>query len=153
MKQITDSLNLQELQASSTKSQPETSQRTALPTHWITELFKVFQVRYLSKWTSQIDGIEERAVKEWSEGLAGLNGNDIKHGLDNWDNQWPPAMDEFKKCCLGIADDKWEHHSAAYKTSDTVKALPIKKAQETVVDEHREKLRKLGILKDKVNKI
>ena len=121
-------------------------QKTALPTHWITELFKFFQVRYLSKWSSQIAGIEERAVQEWAEGLAGLNGNDIKHGLDNWDNQWPPGMDEFKKCCLGITDDMWEHHSAAYKTKNQ-KALPIMKAQESIVNKEREKLKKLGILK------
>lgn len=119
--------------------------KTGLPSHWITELFKKFQARYGHKWTSAIEGIEETAVKEWSEGLAGLTGDQIKYGLDHWSEGWPPSMTEFVDCCKDTGD--WRHNTAAYKLFDRSKALPLKKAQESVVNESREKLKGLGLLK------
>lgn len=77
---------------------PETRDR--LPINWVTALFAKFQVRYGHKWISQIDGVEELAVNEWAERLGGLSGEQIKFGLDNWDGDWPPSADEFKKACL-----------------------------------------------------
>lgn len=64
-------------------------------------MFKKFQARYGHKWTSVIDGIEELAVNEWAEGLAGLNGDQIKTGLDALDEYWPPSMPEFRDVCVG----------------------------------------------------
>lgn len=55
----------------------------------------------MHKWTSAIEGIEEVAVKEWSEGLAGMDGEQIKRGLEEWDSDWPPSLDEFKNACVG----------------------------------------------------
>jgi len=128
------------------KSQQETLQKTALPIHWITELFKLFQARYLAKWATPISGIEERAVKEWSIGLAGLSTAQIKHGVDSWNEEWPPSLPEFKKTCLGITDqDDWRHKVGAYKFNDT-KCLPIMKAQESIAKEEMQKIR------DKLNK-
>lgn len=75
--------------------------RTDIPAHWVSALFKRFQARYLHKWTSAIEGIESIAVAEWSQKLNGLSGDQIKTGLDNWSNDWPPCADEFRDACLG----------------------------------------------------
>ena len=124
---------------------PKTSKRTGLPVHWITELFKVFQSRYFAKWTKPIEGIEERAVKEWAAGLDGITGDQLKAGVDNWKNDWPPSLPEFKACCLGsIGDDDWKHKGGAYKVLPESKRLTQQKAQPEVqkaaMDEMRKKL-------------
>lgn len=89
------------LQKNSMRSQEETSRKMALPKHWVSALFKKFQARYLHRWTSAIDGIEEVSVDEWGRKLAGLTGDQIRHGLDSWSGEWPPTADEFRDCCLG----------------------------------------------------
>ena len=85
----------------STKSQEKTSKKTDLPSHWISALFKKFQARYLHKWTSAIEGIEELAVSEWSQVLGGLTGEQLRHGFDSWKSEWPPTAEEFKSACIG----------------------------------------------------
>ena len=85
----------------STKSQNEMSQKTGLPITWTVAIFKRFHVRYGHKWVSAIDGIEETAISEWSQRLAGLTGDQIKRGLDIWSGEWPPSADEFRAACLG----------------------------------------------------
>lgn len=67
----------------------------------VSELFIRLQARYGHKWTSSIDGIEEVAVQEWSESLAGLTGEQIKTGWAEWKESWPPAAPEFKAACIG----------------------------------------------------
>lgn len=93
---------------SSTRSQGETSSKTDLPKAWVSALFKKFQARYGHKWTSVIEGIEELAVSEWAEGLAGLTGTQIKTGLDALNEYWPPSMNEFRDACLGKRKGKNE---------------------------------------------
>lgn len=66
---------------------------------WVAAIFKKFQARYGHKWTSAIEGIERMAVSEWSEGLAGYTADEIKEGLERWNNIWPPALPEFQKAC------------------------------------------------------
>lgn len=55
----------------------------------------------MSKWTSAIEGIEDLVVTEWSQGLAGLSGDDIKRGLDNLSESWPPSVVDFRALCEG----------------------------------------------------
>lgn len=79
-------------------------------------MFLKFQARYPHKWSSGIEGIEETAIKEWSEQLAGLTGEQIKHGLDSWLEDWPPSAPEFKKVCMGDDSQKGlSHNTAAYR--------------------------------------
>lgn len=92
---------LNELTTNSKKSQSTTSTQTGLPISWISALFSKFQIRYGHKFTSTIEGIEEQAVNEWAEGLAGLTGEQIANGLKVWDGDWPPSMPEFQKACTG----------------------------------------------------
>jgi len=68
---------------------------------WVLALFKRFQARYLSKWTSAIEGIEKIAMEEWGKELAGLTGDQVSHGLKSWHGDWPPSAIEFKKACTG----------------------------------------------------
>lgn len=93
---------LGELQTGSTKSRDRTLQtEEAFPKAWVSALFKKFQSRYGHKWTSTIDGIEDIAVSEWAAGLTGITGEQIKRGLDTWNGDWPPSLNEFKKACAG----------------------------------------------------
>jgi len=48
-----------------------------------------------------MEGIEETAVAEWADGLAGITAEQIKRGLDTWDDPWPPSLPEFRAACLG----------------------------------------------------
>ena len=88
------------LATNSTKSQSETLNKTGLPLSWVSALFKKLQARYGHKWSTCIEGIEEMAVTEWSQGLAGLTGEQIKKGLDNLTDGWPPSLPEFRAACL-----------------------------------------------------
>lgn len=62
-------------------------------------IFKRLQARYGTKWVSSIDGVEEEAIVEWGRGLGGLTGEQIKHGLEQWQEDWPPCMSEFVNAC------------------------------------------------------
>ena len=53
-----------------------------------------------------IDGIEEVAVTEWAQGLAGITGAQMKRGLENWQGDWPPSLTEFRDACLGLKHGK-----------------------------------------------
>jgi hypothetical protein len=64
-------------------------------------LFEKFQARYLSKWTTALEGIESTAVSEWSQALSGLTGEQIKNGLDNLTDEWPPSAPAFRALCEG----------------------------------------------------
>ena len=72
----------------------------ALPINWISALFLKFQRRYPHKWSSAIDGDEAGTAQEWAEYLAGLTGEQIKHGLESWQEDWPPSAIEFRRVCL-----------------------------------------------------
>jgi len=55
----------------------------------------------LHKWTSALEGIEDTAVNEWSQGLSGLSGEQIKLGIDNLKDDWPPSLIAFRALCEG----------------------------------------------------
>ena len=74
---------------------------TGLPAHWVSALFKKFQVRYGHKFTTSIDGLESLAIDEWAKGLSGVTGEQIKHGLEVWAGEWPPSLAEFRDVCTG----------------------------------------------------
>jgi hypothetical protein len=98
MKHVTKTLPEQNASAtSSTRS----SESRSLEKHWTAAIFKRMQARYGHKWTSAIEGIEETAVREWSEGLGELSADQVKRGLDSWDQAWPPSLPEFRAACLG----------------------------------------------------
>ena len=92
---------LKSLATNATKSQQGQSQTARLSEIWVAALFKKFQVLYLHKWSSALEGIEDYAVHEWSEALGGLTGDQIKNGLANLDDEWPPSAISFRRLCEG----------------------------------------------------
>ena len=63
-----------------------------------------FQARYLQRWSKAIQGIEDFAVSEWVRCLSGLTPEDVRHGLDNLPDDWPPTVGEFRNLCEGRQD-------------------------------------------------
>jgi hypothetical protein len=75
-----------------------------LPLAWIDRLFMRLSSIYLSKWTDNFKNNEELlqiAKREWAEGLAGLDGEQIKKGLDSCRKslEWPPSIATFRTLC------------------------------------------------------
>ena len=83
--------------------------------------------------------MRELAVEEWGKRLAGLTGEQIKHGLDAWDDKWPPNAETFRKACLGMGED-WQHRTAAYRPFP--RALPKPKANAEKAAAEIEKMRR-----------
>lgn len=83
------------------RSGKETLTKTGLPFHWVASILSKLQAIYLHKWTSAIEGIEELVVTEWSQALAGLSGEQIKLGLNNLPEGWPPSAIDFRALCEG----------------------------------------------------
>lgn len=102
--------------------------KETLPPKWVAALFAKFQVRYLHKWTSAIEGIEELAVIEWGEVLAGITPEQITTGLANLDPEWPPTAGGFRDLCV------CKHSTAAHK--QFAKALPAPKVDTEFVESH-----------------
>lgn len=63
-------------------------------------------------------------MNEWSEGLTGITGDQIKFGLESWKNDWPPSMDEFRDCCTGLKSGLNEYGMACvpeyYRTPEQI---------------------------------
>ena len=68
-------------------------------------LFAKFYARYGSKWAAQYPKeIYLLAQKEWLEMLGKCTPGDIRRGLENWTNDWPPNVMEFAKACKPPAE-------------------------------------------------
>ena len=89
----------------------------------------------MAKWTSAIAGIEELAMHEWSEVLAGMRPDQIAHALHNMDSEWPPNAVEFKKLC------RQTKGHPSYQEFDPTKALPNLPADHEFVESHLDKMR------------
>lgn len=61
-----------------------------------------------------MQGIEQVAVSEWSQILAGLTPTQIKHGLDTWREDWPPSAPEFHNACTGKLGGKLNEYGLDY---------------------------------------
>jgi len=121
---------------SSMRSHEKILNKTGLPINWVSALFKKFQAIYLHKWTSAIEGIEDLAVTEWSQGLAGLSGEQIKLGIDNLSEDWPPSVIAFRALCEGKqANGLGLDYKPPYHTE-------FKREQLIESDENKEKHRK-----------
>jgi len=75
-------------------------------------------------------GIDAMAI-EWADGLAGLNGDDIKRGIEHCRREmpWPPTIAEFRKACLGGATA--EQRAFAARAEQEKLTLPSKTWAET----------------------
>jgi hypothetical protein len=77
-------------------------------------------------------------MDEWAIGLGGMSGEQIRTGLDTWDEPWPPSLSEFRAACRGHTDG-WEHRSQAYKPFTP--ALPAPRLAPDVVEQRIAQLR------------
>lgn len=108
-------------------------------------LFARFQVIYTHKWMSAIPAgkMYDLAIEEWSERLAGLTVDQIKHGIDNLPADWPPSPLEFRDLCLNDKIDL-THASGAYKMAiNPIGVEMSKELREKYANERREKLKKI----------
>ncbi len=99
-------------------------------------------MRYGAKWTSAISGIEEVAVIEWSKELAGITGDQFKHGLDSWSGKWPPSLPEFKSACTGEGLDDFSlgYTPEVYRAGSESRG--VKLLSSDARDEKREKFKR-----------
>jgi hypothetical protein len=110
-------------------------------------VFKKLQARYLHKWTSAIEGIEETAISEWSEKLTGLTGENIKQGFDSWNNDWPPSADEFVRACKGSSTNEF----GLNYTPEYYRDSPIHDRSHLLSSDERDEKRKF--FKDNLQKL
>ena len=77
------------------------------------------------------------AVTEWSQGLAGLTGEQIKKGLDNLTDGWPPSLPEFRAACLNKQVNGFglDYRPEYYRNSNIIK--PEKRLSSTDRDKKR----------------
>lgn len=78
-----------------------------------------------------MEGIEKIAINEWSQGLAGVTGDEIKKGLDSLSGEWPPSLPEFLKACKGKSDGFGLGYTPeCYRVKDEPKLLTKKLSHE-----------------------
>jgi len=99
----------------------------------------------LHKWTSAIEGIEETAVNEWSQALAGITGQQIANGINSLSDEWPPSAIEFRALCegKGINDFGLDYQPEYHRECNRVK--PENRISSDERDEHRKKISAKGI--------
>lgn len=84
------------------KTAQNDSWKTSVTLVDIDKLFAKFAARYGSRWTSQWSDSDllRIARHEWYATLKNMKLGDIKRGLDQWHEDWPPNVVEFKKTCI-----------------------------------------------------
>ena len=89
-------------------AKPETTytakhtQTSPIPDAWIAAIFEKLRRRYLALWTKAIGETAEDAeavMQEWAKMLSSCTGEQIKHGLEVWDSEFPPNVYQFRTAC------------------------------------------------------
>ena len=80
------------------------SKKSKLDSKTIARLFDRFSIIWGQKWDRQVEKNPELLADEWSEALAGLSHQAIKHGLTKTRQtlMWPPTIAEFLQACQGV---------------------------------------------------
>ena len=78
-------------------------------------------------------------VKDWQEELAGLTQEQITRGYENWQENWPPCVQEFKNICLK-EDDK---HGGRDFTPPYLREQPTFEAPRLESDQAKEQAKQL----------
>lgn len=103
---------------------------------WIEALFGKFAVIWPQHWSGVVNrvGDVELLKAEWAEGLDGLGGEQIKHGISHVRAhcEWPPSIAEFRKACLGGATP--EQLAFAARAQSDRPALPSRTWAESRAD-------------------
>lgn len=127
---ITADLTLKPITEPSQTARPG---REPISQKWVDALFARFARIWPQSWAKTLrvanrDGMAD----EWAQGLAGLTGNEIAHGIGKAraECQWPPSIAEFRALCLDGANAEQRAFSARV-ADDAHKALPAKTWAET----------------------
>ena len=65
-------------------------------------------------------------IAEWAKGIAGLEGEEIRHGIDHCraHSTWPPSIAEFRTACRGGANAEQRAYAArAREDQEGTKAM------------------------------
>lgn len=92
---------------------------------WVDALLARFAVIWPRAWADQAGGVDRELLRaEWSQGLAGLTGEQIKTGIEACRNGmvWPPSIAEFRSACRGGATA--EQLAFAARAAEDATALP-----------------------------
>lgn len=102
------------------------------PSRRMMTVFEIFRRRYGRLWVA-VAGQSERALSqtmlEWQTRLSSLTDAQVRRGLDRWDGQYPPNVEEFKRVCRTAP------------AHQTFKALPRPKADPGVAQDHIRRMR------------
>jgi len=106
-------------------------------------IFKKFQVRYLHKWTSAIDEVEDIAVNEWAIELGGLNPEQIQRGLDSLPEGWPPTAGEFKNLCVEQPDRRLDASHRENRASHMIESDEVKEKRRVAAKKAVKEMKKV----------
>lgn len=93
---------------------------------WVDALFARFAVIWPRAWADQFGGVDRGLLAaEWSQGLAGLTGDQIKRGIERCrnDKPWPPSIAEFREAARDGMNAE-QRALAARLEQETPRALP-----------------------------
>ncbi len=127
---ITANLTLKPITESSPTARPG---REPISQRWVDALFARFARIWPRAWAKTLRAADRDGMAdEWAQGLAGLTGNEIAHGIGKAraECQWPPSIAEFRALCLDGANAE-QRAFAARAAADAPKALPAKTWAET----------------------
>lgn len=89
------------LQHSSTSTDPHDWPADALPRKWVERLFECMELAYGRRFREQWGEARPEAMQRyWATKLHGLTAAEIKHGVDALEScDWPPSLPEFRELC------------------------------------------------------
>lgn len=75
--------------------------RKSLSEDWVSAIFTTFRLRYTHQWTSRYPNKKEYelAKREWGYVLFEMKGEQIRRGIEHWDDNHPPNAYEFRNAC------------------------------------------------------
>lgn len=100
------------------------SSKTCVTIGAIDRVFLKLQARYGNQWTSQWSDPDmyKLATNEWYDGLKHFDLLDVKHGLETYNGDYPPNLEQFKKACTS---DPVANPAPCY---NEYKAIPVQKS-------------------------
>ena len=79
-----------------------TYSKKSIPESWVAELHAKLHRRYGRQWLKNVGDTDEERIKviqEWQQVLGNTTGEQIRHGLESWDSQFPPNVYQFRTSC------------------------------------------------------
>lgn len=83
---------------------------------------KKFDEQYRGNTQLDIEQLTEMSMQEWAEGLADMNGDEVKAALAYCRDEleWPPSIAEFRKAGMGAQSTEYCHMQLERKPKEPV---------------------------------